>query len=446
MKTGNRRPRSMNSIEEEFISRSILLEETGSPRLARILIGFVVVSIALFVAWSAIARVDEVAIASGKIIPSGEVFLVQHREGGRITSLSVQDGARVKHGEVLLHFDPTYASSRVAETKVRIASVRARLERVRALSESRACDFSAAGVVDSAQILEQRRYFDEYRRSLALEKEVIESQMEQISENLSELFVRQKTVQAQRALLVEEMGVREKLVKEGLNSKLQYLTLKRQLSEIEGTLAEMPSQMKRMEASMDESRARLAQLLSTREKELLVEKEQLSSELLQMLEASRRDVQTVDDLELRAPVSGVVTGMNVHAAGEVIMPGSTIMQIVPDGKSLVADVQITPKDIGHVRTGQKCLMKFSAFDYARYGGVQGKVQRISANSFSNPDGSLYYRGTIDLERAYLGEHPGIGSVLPGMSVQAEIRTGGRTIFEYLLKPVFASTGQALRER
>lgn len=437
---------SLRSTEEEFISRSILLEETGSPRLARLLIGFTFLSILSFVGWSAIAHVDEVAIATGKIIPVGDVFILQHREGGRITSLSVQEGQYVKHGEVLLHFDPSYASSKAAETQVRVASLRARLERVRALSESRACNFAAAGVTDSTQIQEQQRYYSEYLKSISLEKTVITSQLAQLSGNLSELSTRQKTLQSQRALLAEEMSVREGLVKEGLNSKLQYLTLKRQLSELDGALAGMPSQMARIAASVDESKARLAQLVSAREKDLLAEREQLTSELKQIMEASRRENQTVDDLELRAPVAGIVTGMKIHSSGEVIMPGATILQIVPEGKQLVADVQISPRDIGHIQIGQNCLVKFSAFDYARYGGIPGTVQGISANSFSNADGSLYYRGTIHLARGHLGKTPSDGSVLPGMSVQTEIRTGGRTIFQYLLKPVFASTGEAMRER
>lgn len=446
MKTGERKRNVLGPTEEEFISKSVLLEETGSPRLAGMLILFVLLSIVAFVAWSVVARVDEVAVASGRIIPSGEVFLVQHREGGRITSLSVQEGSRVKQGDALLRFDPSYASSRASETKVRVASLRAKLERIDAIVESRKCDFRAAGVDDSTQIREQLRYHEEYLRSLALEKQVITSQMEQLSGNLSELATRRKTVQAQRELLVEEMGVREKLVSEGLNSKLQYLNLKRQLSDIDGTLAAIPSQMSRIEASIAESKARLAQLLSLRGKELLAEREQVNSELMQMTEASRRDARSVEDLELRAPIAGIVAGMKVHAAGEVLMPGSTIMQIVPEGKSLVADIQITPRDIGHVRTGQKCLVKFSAFDYSRYGGVEGIVQGISANSFSNPDGSLFYRGTVALSKGHLGNRQGMNSILPGMSVQAEIRTGGKTIFEYLLKPVFASTGEALRER
>jgi len=161
---------------------------------------------------------------------------------------------------------------------------------------------------------------------------------------------------------------------------------------------------------------------------------------------SRGQIEIYEEMKVRAPVTGWVHQLKYNTAGEVLVPGVTIMELVPRGAKLVAEIRIHPRDIGHVKPGDKVVLKFTAYDFARYGGLEGQLFKISASTYQDPKGASFYRGIVMLKKTHVSDDPTLNPVMPGMTLLADIKTGKKTIIEYLLKPVFTSAKSAMRER
>lgn len=327
------------------LSRSVLLEETGSPLVVRATILFGCAVIAAFIVWAFFTRLDEVALATGGIIPSGETKLVQHLQGGRVAAIRVKDGDAVRAGDVLVELDPIMDQSQVA----------------------------------------------------------------QVRSELANMLVQKESIETQHRLLAEELAIRQKLVDKGLNSKITFLSMQRQLAGLKKELAGV-------DASVTAAQEKL-----------------------------RRAGELLSQLEIRAPIDGTVNALKVNTVGGIITPGERIAEIVPSGARLVATLRISPNDIGHIHVAQPVLLKLATYNFGKYGGVNGKLLELSATTLLDEQGKPYYRGIVELERNYVGEcQPCL--IMPGMTLQADIKTGGKTVFEYLLKPIYSSASSAMRER
>lgn len=199
--------------------------------------------------------------------------------------------------------------------------------------------------------------------------------------------------------LNQEFATRKTLVQEGLSSKLDFLKLKSAKSELMGNIEELV-------ATQDRQKERL------------------------------------DALYLHAPVGGRIHNIRIAKRKAVIHPGQEILDIVPEDKGFVAHIEIEPDDIGHVETGQEVTLKFEAYDFTKYGGIQSKLDKISPSTFFREDRTPYYKGYVPISTPYIDDNP----ILIGMTLQAEVKTGKKTILQYLLKPIFSSARNALRER
>ncbi len=174
-------------------------------------------------------------------------------------------------------------------------------------------------------------------------------------------------------------------------------------------------------------------------------RDQAESELNQQKEVTKRLQDRVERLEVRAPVAGLVKGLKLNTIGEVVKPGDPLMEIVPTAETLVVEAHIPPADIGHVAVGQKVKVKVSSFDYGRFGAVDGTLEFISATTFDGANNEKYYRGRITLKQNHVGTHEEM-KILPGMTVQAGIITGSKSVLGYLLKPVQRAMADALSEK
>jgi len=173
--------------------------------------------------------------------------------------------------------------------------------------------------------------------------------------------------------------------------------------------------------------------------------DQVIAQKSENIEVIKKLEEQVDRLQIRAPARGLVKGLTVNTVGAVIQPGEKMMEIVPLGKKLEVQVKISPKDIGHLKIGQPVQVKFSTFDFSRYGAVLGRLDQISATTFSGNDGERYYQGHVSLGKDHVGNDPG-NIIMPGMTVMADIITGDKTILQYLLKPIHRAMKTAFTER
>lgn len=149
---------------------------------------------------------------------------------------------------------------------------------------------------------------------------------------------------------------------------------------------------------------------------------------------------------IRAPVRGIVVGPTIHTVGGVVPPGAVLLELVPLDKELIVETRITTRDVGHVKVGYPVTVKVTTYDFARYGAISGELKDISASTFLDAEGEPYYRGGVTLDRRYVGSDPELKRILPGMTVQADIKTGKKTLLAYLLNPVISSFKTSFRER
>lgn len=435
------RPPSAQQIR--LLSQAIALEEGRPPRAAKFSI--LTCSLLFFAAvgWASVTDVQKIAVATGQILPSGLVQSVQHLEGGIVREVLVREGSLVDSGDVMVRLDGTTAQGELDQLRAREATLTFQVERLRAFAERRPA-LMDAGRGPGAQVIgDQRSILQMQERARDGQRLVLERQLAARRAELDTLEEQHNALSKQTRIVGETLAMRRTLLEKGLVSRLVFLETQRESARLQGEAAQTASNIRRAHEGIAEAEARLLETEARLASESLAEMGRLSADLAQVREGISRAVDRVTRLEIRAPVRGLVKDLKVRTVGGVIAPGGPIADVVPIDQNLVAEVKISPRDIGHVRIGQDVGTKVTTYDFSRYGVVPGRLISFSATTFQEQDGQLYYRGIVDLAVTSLGER---NPLLPGMVVQSDIRLGSRSVLEYLFTPVYASLASALHER
>ncbi len=429
-----------------YLAQSILLEEYGTGGLIRSAIVTIVFVVAAFVVWASITKIEEMAVTFGEVIPAGHIQAIQHFEGGIIREILVEDGKTVDKGDVLLRLDPSSAYAELRQSRVRLASLKLEAERLKAFAEGREPDFSIVSDEYAYLRNDQASVFHIQRDALDSRRVVIENQIEQRRAELESFEKQEENARERIRLLGEEVRMRRELFKKGLQPKLAYLAVQREMNDAQGQLATIQADKRRAGEALQESENRIIELEAGRREETLNALAPIVGEIAELEESITKVEDRVARLEMRAPVHGIVKGLQAHTVGGVIAPGAVVMEIVPIGGALIVETRITTRDVGHVQIGQPVSVKFTSFDYARYGDVPGTLKGVSATTFLDEKEEPYYKGVVTLDRNHVGEDPARNHIIPGMTAQADIRTGEKTLIQYLLKPIYVYSKQAFRER
>lgn len=432
--------------QTRFLTRSILLSETGSGWIIKWIIFFTLFLFAAFILWASHMEIDEVSSADGEIQPQGELVKIQHLIGGRIIHIAVSEGQLVKQGDLLLKLDPEISKLKIDEFTIKHKVLLVEAVRLNALLENKTPDFSNLKDMDKKIINDQNRLYKQNLRRDKSGESMIENQIRQTTAQISELIREENKLKRNLKLQEEEMKLRKELLDKGLYSKLSYLSLQRNFNDSQTRLKQLPDQYRQLKARLNEMKGKLeeydAKVRETYSKELA----EVNSNILQTSKVLAQFNSNLEYLVLKSPVDGFIHWMRSNSALEIAEPGATLMEIVPSDKELLAQVKISSRDIGHVRRGQFASVKLSTFNYRRYGDIDGSVKELSPSAFINEKGESYYKATIKLEKNFLGSDPFQNRVLPGMVLTADIKTGSKTLFEYLLKPIYYSSQSAFRER
>ncbi len=433
--------------QTRFLAQSVILEEAGSSGLIRVAMLTICVVIVAFLVWAGVTNVDEVAVTSGEIVPTGQVQSIQHLEGGIISAIPVKEGEVVEKEQALIRLDPSGAATELNQTKARRAALELQAERLRALGTGREPDFSFIGPEYKDLVEDQLVIYESQRLAAENRRKVLNAQIEQRKQDLAAYDDQEETLSRDADMRLEELNLREDLFRRGLASKINYLDAKRAANDIRGELSTLVVDRQRSEEALTESLGKLEELETNGREQNLNEMGIVTNELAQINESLSRLFDRVRRLEIAAPVRGIVKGLKFFTVGGVIPAGAIIMEIVPLDKELLVETKIQTRDVGHVKIGQPVTVKVSTYDFARYGGITGELREISATTFADEQsGDPYYKGIVALDRGYVGFDPESNRVLPGMTVQADIKTGRKTLLEYLLKPVVSSVKTAFRER
>lgn len=485
----------INTFSSRHLDRSILLEETGSPAVLKLTIYCCFFFVITFIVWASLMKLDEVAIANGEILPLGKTYPMQHLDGGVVARIHVKDGDKVKKGQALIDLDVSKLESQLNESKTREKALSARIGRLEAFLKNRNPKNIESKSLNNEWKESQMSILIQSFKSLAASRKVIDAQTSQLEDELKEMEIRrigiseqkeklkaelvkfksngEKTFAAlakEKELMEEEIEIREELVDQGLNSNIKFLVLQRQFYQIEKEivekrelhnakllqyqqqLSELDIQIKSLPLEISKRQKRISELQSTlKEKESIIlekayiELDEIKEQFSQAHENTVRLEDSIQKSHMRAPISGIVHGLEARAQGAVISAGDVVMQIVPEDIELMAEVHIANRDIGHVKSGLDVVLKITTYDFSRYGSLKATLEDISATSYYSDTEEPYYLGKITLDSSYLDEE-GKYPLLPGMTLRAEIITGNKSVMEYILKPIYTSTKQALKER
>lgn len=425
--------------------QAVQLEESGTAPLIRFTMLLASVACIAFVTWAAFTYIDEVAMAEGEVIPVGSVKTVQHLEGGQVEEILVKEGELVDADQPLLKLSPAAALADLEQTRAREMTLLLKSERIRAFVDGRQPDFSF-GKGYERLIADNLAIWQGQVQARDNSRLVIMSQIDQKRSDLHVLENQQSSLRDQISSLQQVMSMKEELVNKGLISRVNYFDAKRELARVQGELTRTVDQAITARDALREMEQRLDDQQSTLVKQSMDELGVTIAELAQVQESIGRLEDKVKRLIIPSPVRGYVKGLTVRNSGAVIQPGGVVCDVVPVDREMKVEAKVQPRDIGHLKVGQKVKVKVTTYDFARYGAIFGELQAVSATSFLNEKNEPYFKAQVKLDRNFVGGDPGMHVVTPGMTVQTEIITGNKTLLQYMLKPIFTQMEQSFHER
>jgi len=429
----------------KYLAKPLVLEESGPPRVLLHFSFFICLLVGGFLAWAAITELQETAQTSGQIMPAGSVHVVQHLEGGIVSQILVEDGQIVQAGDTLVRLQPAIATADLEQLRAREAALALKAERLRAFVLGGTPDQSAGRghpelAKDETAILQMQLAARDSERAVLL------SRVEQREAELQSLRERKKSLEREVAILDEQVEMRRPLMERNLLARTTFLDSERALTSTAGELSAVAGEIARTEAELNEAQHTIIEMEAKLSNEALKEMGNVAGELAEVRQQLAKLGDRVVRLEIKAPVQGIVKGLATRTVGGVVAPGDPIAEIVPIDDELVAEVRIQPRDVGHLKVGQEARVQVTTYDVARFGSVEGRLEQISASTFTDEEGNPFYRGIIALTQNYVGDRPGFNPILPGMVVDAAISTGSKSLIRYLLKPVYRSLDIAFSER
>lgn len=426
------------------LSAAVLEKSTLSSRL---LIWTIALCVAWLVLWASWAEVDEIARGEGRVIPSSRVQVVQNLEGGIVEELYVREGVTVERGQPLLKIQDIRFVSSYEENRLRIQELKARS--VRLYAEANGLDFDAAfrnQTVEPSFLEEERSLFLSNKTQLENGTEIINNQLRQRTNELTEVQARIRQLTRSLALLKEEIDLKEPMVRQGVVPGVELLQLRRQLNEAEGSLESAKLSVPRIQSSIEETRGKIQEAVLAFRNKAKEQYNTVSAELMLVQQSVGALSDRVERAIVRAPVSGTVKQLFANTVGGVVGPGMDIMEIVPLDDTLLVEVRIKPSDIAFIQHDQKAMVKFTAYDFSIYGGLTGHVSQIGADTITDDRGETYYLAMVKTDSTHLSSANEILHIKVGMVASVDILTGKKTVLDFLLKPILKAKHNALRER
>ncbi|GAB3280592.1 HlyD family type I secretion periplasmic adaptor subunit [Parahaliea aestuarii] len=414
------------------------------PLRARALLYFLAVTVIVLVAWSALAEIDEVTRGQGKVIPSRKVQVIQSQDGGVVTEILVKEGGIVEQGQLLVRLDQTRSESSLRESMAELRAMRVKAARLRAAVRGE--DFTPLAEWQEMVpeiVLEELALFESGKAKLAVQKEIASEQLLQRQEELSEVTARSRQLGRSLELARQELGVTRPMVQSGAVSQVEILRLEREVNRLGGEYEQAQAQVKRIRSAITEAERKLLEVEIEFANESRTELTETLARINGLEAANTGLSDRVQQTEVRSPVKGTVKQLYFNTIGGVVLPGKEIVEVVPLDDTLLLEVRIRPKDIAFLVPGQKALVKFTAYDFVVYGGLEGVVEHIGADTIMDEEGNPFYEINVRTEETSLGENL---PIIPGMTVETDILTGKKSILAYLMKPVLRAKQYALTER
>jgi adhesin transport system membrane fusion protein len=427
-------------------------DDGGLKRSPHWLLAIIVGFFAIALLWAWLALIDEIARGEGKVITTSQTQFVQNLEGGIIEKILVQEGDLVKKDQVLFQLDNMRFASAYREGQQGELGLRAKVARLTAEVQGTPLQMPAE-VVKNAKALADNELAVHRARlgDLAGKNAVLREQLAQRTQEVVELQSKRDRTQEQLQILAREIAITAPMVKEGAVSEVELLRLQRESTRIRGDLDAATLAIPRAQSAIEEARRKMQDNESQFRSQTAGELSAARNELAKVSESVPGLEDRMARTLVRSPVNGVVKTIANKTPGGVVQPGTPLAEVVAVEDSLLVEARIRPQDIAFVAVGQKATVKFAAYDYSIYGGVEGKLVYVSADSIqpqAQPGQSTepYYVAHVRTLKPGVEYRGKTLPVIPGMTGQVDVLTGRRSVLYYLLKPINKVFERSLTER
>ena len=415
-----------------------------NPVRARVLLYTLFLVIIALGVWASIAEIDEVVRGQGKVIPAQKTQLVQSLDGGTVREILVKEGDRVERGDLLVTIDPTRSMSNLRENQVKRQALRAEVARLEALTSEEPLTFPPELEREAPEVVAQeRQLYQSSRRELEEQLSIHRQKLEQRRQDLREAQAARTQHARALNLVRRELRVTRPLLNSGAVSEIDIIRLEREEANSLGEMSRAEAAITRAESAIEEATGRIEEVRLNTFNRWRTELADASARLDALGEAQVGLVDKVEQTRVRAPMAGVVQRLFVNTTGGVVGPGREILEITPSDDRLLIEARINPRDIAFLRPGLPAKVKFSAYDFTQYGGLDATLTHISSDTITDEDGNTFYLVRLETREAgFSPEHP----ILPGMMAEVDVLTGKKTVMEYLLKPVLRAFSRSMSER
>ena len=448
----------MNNNSEDLNFVNILPSQKNAKIDSKVLLLFFSI-LAFFVGafvWSYFSEIDELTRGEGKVIPSEKIKTIQSLDGGLISEILIKEGSIVKEGQPLMKIDTTRFEASLEENKqtyyhLLVTKARLELESKIDLSvdipEIKYSDEVLANANTFA--MNDRKLFTSRMEELVSTNKTFKIQLKQKEQEINELNSKSHQLRKSLEIVREEAKTMELLVAKRSKSKVDLLQIQKEVAQLDGDLQNTYASIPRAKYAIEEAQNKIIEKSKIFRSEASNELQKVNTEIKKYESKLVSDEDKLSKTVLVSPVDGIVNQININTIGGVVKSGTDLIEIVPQSDILLIEAKIDPKDIAFINPQQRAIVKITAYDFSIYGGLEGKIVEISADSIvdkNDKDQKSYYKVVIKTERNYLEKDKQKLPIIPGMITSVDIITGKKSILDFILKPILKTKSNALHER
>ncbi|PLY10457.1 MAG: HlyD family type I secretion periplasmic adaptor subunit [Arcobacter sp.] len=440
----------------EFIYTSYSNANESPSKRSNVLFLFIISFVSIAIVWAAVAELDELARGNGKVIPTDKIQKVQSLDGGIISEILVKEGQIVKKGAPIMKIDTTRFQATLEESKQEYLSLLAIKERLM-IEANLDLNKDLPELTFPEEVIQDKSRYDILEKTLLINRfnelkssvRVLETQVGQKEQELKEIENTIKNLSKSYKLIKEQRVTIQQLVNRGVKSKYELLDIEKEFNKVAGDLEAALLSVKRSKLAISEAKNRMAEKINSFKAEASNTLQKTASEINKFEARLVGDKDKVAKTTITSPVDGIVKQLYYNTIGGVVQPGVDLIEIVPESNLLVVEAKIDPRDIAFINPSQKAIIKITAYDFSIYGGLDGQIIEISADSIidkESKEGKSYYRVLVKAEKNYLERNGVKLPIIPGMVASVDIITGKKTILDFILKPILKAKQNSMHER
>ena len=399
----------------------------------------------IFLTWASFSQIDEAVKGTGKVVPSGQTKVIQNLEGGIVSGILVNEGDTVKKGDIIYNLSNAFFSSELITKEIDLLTLQAVLIRLEALINNKSSvEFPADLKKKIPDIVEnETRIFYEDLENNQRKVDIAHDQFNQKDYKLREMKIRFNNLSIELNLAMENMKILDELLNKKVASKKEYILELSKKQNIVTQIEETRNSIPILQEEIEEARKKVASVESENRSKSLSKYSEVKAEITKSIEKNKANVDREQRKSVISPVNGIINKLYFYTEGGIVKAGDKMAEITPIEDSLTIEAKIKSSDRAFIWEGQDVSVEITAYDFSKYGLLDGKLISISPDSFEDKNGSIHYIAKI---KADVNQFAPDLPILPGMVANVNILTGKKTVLEYIIKPLKDIKKNALSEQ